>query len=98
MKCKILFESKRTNGGEYFGTKIISMNDRKFKIVYENRNGSAGLSVEIMNSDGVFVHILSKFTLGFVHSVNYVSDESRKDNDFNKGFELCKEVISKIYS
>jgi hypothetical protein len=98
MKCKILFESKRTNGGEYFGTKIISMNDKKFKIVYENRNGSTGLSVDIMNSDGVFVHILSKFTLGFVHSVNYVSDEHNKDKDFNKGFELCKEVISKIYS
>ena len=97
MKCKILFESKRVSGTEYFGTKIISMFDKKFKIVYENRNGSSGLSVDIMNSDGVFVHLLSKFTLGFVHSVSYVSDESNKDKDFYKGFELCKEVIGKIY-
>jgi hypothetical protein len=97
MKCKILFESKRVSGSEYFGTKIISMFDKKFKIVYENRNGSSGLSVDIMNSDGVFVHLLSKFTLGFVHSVSYVSDESNKDKDFYKGFELCKEVIGKIY-
>jgi hypothetical protein len=51
-----------------------------------------------MNSDGAFVHILSKFTLGFTHSVRYVRDESEKDRDFYKGFELCKEVISKIYS
>jgi hypothetical protein len=98
MKCKILFESKRVSGSEYFGTKIISMFDKKFKIVYENRNGSSGLSVDIMNPDGAFVHLLSKFTLGFVHSVSYVSDESNKDKDFHKGFELCKEVISKIYS
>ena len=97
MKCKILFETKRVSGTEYFGTKIISMLDKKFKIVYENRNGSSGLSVDIMNSDGVFVHLLSKFTLGFVHSVSYVSNESNKDKDFNKGFELCKEVIGKIY-
>jgi hypothetical protein len=97
MKCKILFESKRVSGSEYFGTKIISMFDKKFKIVYENRNGSSGLSVDIMNSDGAFVHLLSKFTLGFVHSVSYVSDESNKDKEFLKGFELCKEVIGKIY-
>ena len=50
-----------------------------------------------MNSDGAFVHLLSKYTLGFVHSVSYVSDEHNKDKDFYKGFELCKEVISKIY-
>ena len=97
MKCKVLFESKHVSGHDYFGTKIISMVDKKFKIVYENRNGSSGLSVDIMNSDGEFVHILSKYTLGFVHSVRYVSDESEKDKEFYKGFELCKEVISKIY-
>ena len=97
MKCKILFETKRVSGTEYFGTKIISMFDKKFKIVYENRNGSTGLSVDIMNSDGVFVHLLSKFTLGFTHSVSYVSDESNKDKEFYKGFELCKDVIGKIY-
>ena len=98
MKCKILFESKHVNGNDYFGTKIISMFEKKFKIVYENRNGKTGLSVDIMNSDGEFVHILSKFTLGFFHGPSYVSDEHNKDKDFYKGFELCKEVISKIYS
>jgi hypothetical protein len=98
MKCEILFEAKRVNGSEYFNTKIISMNDKKFKIVYENRNGSTGLSVDIMKSDGSFVHILSKFTLGFTHSASYVGSETEKDKDFNKGFELCKKVISKIYS
>jgi hypothetical protein len=98
MKCKILFESKNVSGNDYFGTKIISMNDKKFKIVYESRNGRSSLDVDIMNSDGVFVHLLSKYTLGFSHSVSYVSDEHNKDKDFYKGFELCKEVISKIYS
>ena len=98
MKCKILFESKHVNGNDYFGTKIISMNDKKFKIVYECRNGSSGLTVEVMNSDGSFNHLLSKYTLGFTHSARYVSDVSEKDKDFYKGFELCKEVISKIYS
>jgi hypothetical protein len=98
MKCDVLFESKRVSGGEYFNTKIISMCGKKFKIVYDNRNGSSGLSVDIMNSDGAFVHILSKYTLGFVHSSSYVGSETEKDKDFNKGFELCKEVISKIYS
>ena len=98
MKCNVLFESKRVSGSEYYNTKIISMCDKKFKIVYDNRNGCSGLSVDIMNSDGTFVHILSKFTLGFVHSASYVSDEHSKDKDFYKGFELCKEVISKIYS
>ena len=97
MKCKILFESKHVGDG-YFGTKIISMNDKTFKIVYECRNGRSSLDADIMNSDGEFKHILSKFTLGFVHSVSYVSDEHNKDKDFNKGFELCKEVIAKIYS
>jgi hypothetical protein len=98
MKCDVLFESKRVSGGEYFNTKIISMCGKKFKIVYDNRNGSSGLSVDIMNSDGAFVHILSKYTLGFTHSASYVGSETEKDKDFNKGFELCKEVISKIYS
>jgi hypothetical protein len=98
MKCKILLETKRVNGSEYYGTKIISMFDKKFKIVYDNRNGSSGLSVDIMNSEGVFVHILSKFTLGFDHLVSYVGPETEKDKDFNKGFELCKESITKIYS
>ena len=97
MKCKILFESKHVGDG-YFGTKIISMNDKKFKIVYESRNGRSSLDVDIMNSDGSFVHLLSKYTLGFTHSARYVSDVSEKDKDFYKGFELCKEVISKIYS
>jgi hypothetical protein len=97
MKCKILFESKHVGDG-YFGTKIISMNDKTFKIVYESRNGRSSLDVDIMNSDGAFVHLLSKYTLGFVHSVSYVSNEVNKDKDFYKGFELCKEVISKIYS
>jgi hypothetical protein len=98
MKCKILFESKHVNGNDYFGTKIISMFEKKFKIVYECRNGSSGLTVEVMNSDGSFNHLLSKYTLGFTHSARYVSDVSEKDKDFYKGFELCKEVISKIYS
>jgi hypothetical protein len=98
MECKILFESKRVSGGEYFNTKIISMCGKKFKIVYESRNGRSSLDVDIMNSDGEFKHILSKYTLGFVHSVSYVSDEHNKDKDFYKGFELCKEVIAKIYS
>ena len=98
MKCKILFESKHVNGNDYFGTKIISMFEKKFKIVYECRNGSSGLTVEVMNSDGSFNHLLSKYTLGFTHSARYVSDVSEKDKDFYKGFELCKEVIPKIYS
>jgi hypothetical protein len=95
---KLLFESKHVNGSDYFGTKIISMFEKKFKIVYECRNGSSGLTVEVMNSDGSFNHLLSKYTLGFTHSARYVSDVSEKDKDFYKGFELCKEVISKIYS
>ena len=98
MKCDVLFESKRVSGGEYFNTKIISMCGKKFKIVYDNRNGSSGLSVDIMNSDGAFVHILSKYTLGFTHSASYVGSETEKDKDFYKGFELCKESITKIYS
>ena len=98
MKCKILLETKRVNGNEYFGTKIISMNDKTFKIVYECRNGRSSLDVDIMNSEGVFVHILSKFTLGFFHSASYVGSETERDKDFNKGFELCKESITKIYS
>ena len=98
MKCKMLFESKHVNGNDYFGTKIISMFEKKFKIVYENRNGRLSLDVDIMNSDGEFVHILSKFTLGFFHGPSYVSNQDNKDKDFYKGFELCKEVISKIYS
>ena len=95
---KLLFESKHVNGSDYFGTKIISMFEKKFKIVYECRNGSSGLTVEVMNSDGSFNHLLSKYTLGFTHSARYVSAVSEKDKDFYKGFELCKEVISKIYS
>lgn len=98
MKCKILFESKHVNGNDYFGTKIISMFEKKFKIVYENRNGRSSLDVDIMNSDGEFKHILSKYTLGFFHDPSYVSNQDNKDKDFYKGFELCKEVISKIYS
>jgi len=75
-----------------------SMFDKKFKISYECRNGKSGLNVEIMNPDGVFVHILSKYDLGFFHGPSYVSNQDNKDKDFYKGFELCKEVISKIYS
>ena len=98
MKCKILWETKSVSGMEYIGTKIILLGDKKFKIMYSSRNGLSDLSVDIMTSDGSFAHILSKYSLGFEHIASYVSDVTRKDADFKRGFELCEKVLTKIYT
>ena len=97
MKSKVLWNSKTNHGTEYRSSKIISIFDKKFKLSYRLGNGSADLDIYIMNSEGVFVHNLSKYDIG--HSfVSYVTNESAKDLNCETGFKECEKIISKIYS
>ena len=70
--------------------------NKKFKLIYDLRNGVADLSVYIMNSDGEFRPVLSKYDIGHVFC-SYVASESDKKKDAALAIKLTEKVIAKIW-
>jgi len=79
-------------GNEHNGAKT-------FKMIYECTNGRSNLDVSIMNQDGEFKCVFTKYDLGnkFEFVASYVSDISRKEVDATRGFKLMEQLIKKIY-
>jgi len=78
--------------------KFIEFKQKKFKIYGELSNGRGDLAVKIMDSDGVFQYILTKFDIGYKYVASYVSDETRKKEDMLKGISQMEDLIIKLYS
>lgn len=80
-------------------TKIVSYKGKIFKMTYECTNGRNSLDTQIMNSDGEFKYILTKYDLGdkFEFVASYVSELWRKEKDAVQGFALMEALIKKLY-
>ena len=69
---------------------------QKFKLIYDLRNGVADISVYIMNSDGEFRPVLSKYDIGHVFC-SYVSKELEMKKNAEAAIKLAEEVIVKVW-
>lgn len=93
----VLHETKLVDRHQGRLTRIFEFNEKKFKLIYDLRNGGSDLNVYIMDSNGEFKFILNKYEIGYSFGVSYVSYEEDKEKDIVKAIKLSDEVISKIY-
>jgi hypothetical protein len=94
---KTIYEAISNKGTEFFKTNIVEYNENKFKIIYENRNGSNGVSVMIMTKDGDFNCALSRYEIPYKFKASYVSDETQKITDSIEAIKFAENIIKKIY-
>ena len=94
---KVLHESKLVDRDRARYTRIFEFNEKKFKFVYDLRNGVSNATVDVMDSNGEFKFILSKYDLGFEFGVSYVGWPGDKQKDILKAVKLVDEVVPKIY-
>jgi len=95
---KVLHESKFVDRDRARLTRIFEFNEKKFKLVYDLRNGVSDVSVYVMDSHGDFKFVLNKYDIGYEFSVGYVSNPNDKEIDIKKAVKLSEEVVIKIYS
>jgi len=95
---KVLHESKLVDKDRGRYTRIFEFNEKKFKLIYDLRNGVSDVFVQIMDSSGEFKFVLNKYDLGFEFGVSYVGYPADKEKDILKAVKLVDEVIPKIYS
>jgi hypothetical protein len=95
---KVLHESKLVDKDRGRYTRIFEFNEKKFKLIYDLRNGVSDVFVQIMDSSGEFKFVLNKYDLGFEFGVSYVGYPADKEKDILKAIKLVDEVIPKIYS
>jgi hypothetical protein len=95
---KVLHESKLVDKDRGRYTRIFEFNEKKFKLIYDLRNGVSDVFVQIMDSSGEFKFVLNKYDLGFEFGVSYVGYPADKEKDIIKAVKLVDEVIPKIYS
>jgi len=95
---KVLHESKIVDRDKARYTKIFAFNEKKFKLIYDLRNGVSDVSVYVMNSNGEFNFVLNKYDIGHEFGISYVSYPEDKEKDILKSVKLVDEVIIKIYS
>jgi hypothetical protein len=95
-KSTILYESIDKRG---IISKIIKKDDKKFKLYYECTNGTQSLSAYIMDSEGTWRLVITKFDIGdnFQFNASYVSDITQKSVDAKKGFLELEKIIKAIY-
>ena len=97
-----VLHSTTTNSGnnDYRKTRIFKFDDDKnpktFKIRYGNRNGSQDLDCYIMDPNGVFQLVLTKYDLGF-DFVSYLASDDHKKENCDKALKLAENIIVKIY-
>ena len=94
---KPLNETITSKGTEYHRNKIVKHNDKKFKIIYENRNGRQTIYVEVMTINGDFACVLTHYDIGHTFACSYVGNEDSKNIDSRKAIELAEKLIAKIY-
>lgn len=94
---KVLHESKLVDKDRARYTRIFEFNEKKFKMVYDLRNGISSVTVDVMDSNGEFKLVLNKYDLGFEFGVSYVGYPADKEKDILKAVKLVDEVVPKIY-
>ena len=94
---KVLHESKLVDKERARHTRIFEFNEKKFKLIYDLRNGVSDVSVYVMDSSGDFKFVLNKYDLGFEHMASYVGSIPVKETDIIRAVKLVDEVVSKIY-
>ena len=96
---KVIHETKIVDRDKARLTRIFEFNEKKFKLIYDLRNGVSDLSVYVMDSDGEFKFVLNKYGIGHEFSTaSYVSGPNDKEIDIKKAVKLAEEVVIKIYS
>jgi hypothetical protein len=96
-KIKVIHESKIVNRDVGRLSRFFELNGKKFKLVYDLRNGVSNVDVYVMDSNGEFKYILNKLDIGHTHTVSYVGYEKDKERDILNAVKLVDEVVSKIY-
>jgi len=96
-KIKVIHESKLVDKDRGRYTRIFEFNEKKFKLIYDLRNGVSDVFVQIMDSSGEFKFVLNKYDLGFEFGVSYVGYPADKEKDILKAVKLVDEVVPKIY-
>ena len=111
-QIKVIHETKIVGRERARLTRIFEFNEKKFKLVYDLRNGVSDLSTYIMDLNGEFKVVLNKYDIGHefktrtqqgCHGCNgittsYVSGLNDKEIDIKKAVKLTEEVVIKIYS
>ena len=95
---KVLHESKIVDKDRGRYTRVFQFNEKKFKLIYDLRNGVSDVSVYVMDSQGEFKFVLNKYDIGHEFSVSYVSNPNDKEIDIKNAVKLVEEVVIKIYS
>lgn len=95
---KVLHETKIVDRDKARYTKIFAFNEKKFKLIYDLRNGVSDVSVYVMDSNGEFKFVLNKYDIGHEFGVSYVGYPEEKEKDILKVVKLVDEVTIKIYS
>jgi len=96
-KIKVLHETKIINRDSARDCKIVEFNGKKFKIIYDLRNGISDLSCYVMDIYGAFQFTLNKYDIGHNFTCSYVSNEDSKQKDILNAIKLVNEVLIKIY-
>ena len=95
---KVLHESKLVDKDRARYTRVTLFNEKKFKMIYDLRNGVSDVSVYVMDSEGDFKFVLNKYDIGHEFGVSYVGYPADKEKDILKAVKLVDEVVIKIYS
>lgn len=94
---KVLHESKLVERDRARLTRIFEFNQKKFKLIYDLRNGVSDVNLYVMDSQGEFKFVLNKYDIGHEFGVSYVVYPDEKEKDIVKAVKLVEEVVSKIY-
>ncbi len=95
---KVLHETKLVDRDKSRYTRVFLSNEKKFKMVYDLRNGVSDVNVYIMDSQGEFKFVLNKYDIGHEFITTYVGQESYKEKDIVNSVKLVDEVVTKIYN
>lgn len=95
---KVLHETKLVDKERARHTRIFEFNEKKFKLIYDLRNGVSDVSTYVMDLQGEFKFVLNKHDIGHEFVVSYVGNPADKEKDILKAVKLVDEVVTKIYS
>ena len=76
---------------------IVEHNDKVFRLVYVNSNGTQKSYVDIRTPDGNFIFVTGNHYLGFTCQVSYVAAALEKHKEANRHFRKYLEWIRLVY-
>lgn len=86
-----------SNRGRY--NKFIEFNGKRYKLLFDLRNGGRDVTAMVMNDNGEFKHLLCLNDLGnlYVGTSTYVSLPTEKERDAKKAIECLENLIKVIH-